>query len=144
MLAACLIAAFAIAAVAASGASALPEWGKCEAQVGGKYEDSNCTAKAKGKTGVHAFEWHKGETLKNVPFTGKNVGSGGVLTTKLATCNYEGGSHRVSRAKCAAEGGAEDIQSEPLNIECESESNHGEQTGKNKVTNVSVRFLGCK
>ena len=80
----CLVAVFAIAAVTASSASALPEWGKCVAKAGGKYSDSNCTVKAKKGTGT--FEWKKGATLTNVQFTGKNVGSGGVLTTKLRIC----------------------------------------------------------
>jgi hypothetical protein len=46
-----LVAVFAIAAIAASGASALPEWGKCTkiGAKGGKYTDSNCTTKAKKK-----------------------------------------------------------------------------------------------
>ena len=31
-----------------------------------------------------------------------------------------------------------------IEVECESESNSGEQVGKNGVDNVSVKFLGCK
>ena len=63
-----LVAVFAIAAVAATSASALPEWGRCEAKAGGKYSDSNCTKKAKLGTGT--FEFKKGSTLKNVKFNG--------------------------------------------------------------------------
>ena len=142
MVGVCLIAVFAIAAVAASSASALPEWGKCVEQAGGKYLDGNCTTKGKGGT----FEWKKGATQKNVKFTGKNVGSGGVLTTLPRVCVYEGSGHQLTRAKCAEEGGpeAESTNTSPITIECESETNTGEQVGKNKVANISVKFLGCK
>ncbi len=49
MLGLCLVAVLAVGAYAVSSASALPEWGKCEAKVGGNYKDSNCTEKAKPK-----------------------------------------------------------------------------------------------
>ena len=79
----CVAAVFVIAAVTAGTASAKkPEWGKCVAQAGGKYLDGNCQTKGKGGS----FEWKKGSTLPNVPFTGENVGSGGVLSTTLEFC----------------------------------------------------------
>jgi hypothetical protein len=140
-----IVAALAIAAVATTTASALPEWGKCTAQAGGKYSDSNCTVKAKKGTGT--FEFTKGKSLKNVPFSGNNVGSGGVLTTQLRFCQGPGGvdtGGRVTRKKCAEEGGEEFHDGPAVTIECESEHNTGEATGANEVTNVSVKFLGCK
>jgi len=140
MLGLCLIAALAIAAMAVSSASALPEWGKCEAKAGGKYSDSNCQTKA--KKGAGAFEFVKGAHLKNIPFRGENVGSGGVLTSALRHCSA-GETRRETRAKCEAEGGEEGNGAE-VSIECESEHNTGETTGKNGLTNVSVKFLGCK
>ena len=86
MLGLCLVAALALGAYAVSSASASgPEWGKCEAKTGGKYKDANCTEKA--KKGQGAYEWRKGASLKNVPFTGENVGSGGVLSTELYLCS---------------------------------------------------------
>lgn len=150
MLGPCLAAVLALAAIMASSAvAATPEWGKCEAKAGGKYKDSNCLEKA--KKGQGAFEWHKGVTLKNVPFTGHSSGSGGVLTTGLAACvvgeeaspedPYYG--KRVTRKKCEE---ADSHYFRPpieIKIECEAETNTGEATGKNKVANVKVIFTGC-
>ncbi len=142
----CLAAVFAVLAVAVSSASAAsPEWGKCEAKIGGKYKDANCQEKA--SHGAGAFEWIKGAKLPNVPFTGHSEGSGGVLSTGGVGCS--GGTFglkRVPRAKCV-EGGGEVQEAEPgghLNVECEAESNSGEQVGKDKVANVNVTFTGCK
>jgi hypothetical protein len=47
----------ALAAIAASSASALPEIGRCVAKTGGKYSDSNCTKKV---TSGGTFEFVKG------------------------------------------------------------------------------------
>jgi hypothetical protein len=142
-----IVAVLAIAAVAATTASALPEWGKCVAQAGGKYEDSNCTLKAKGKGAIKAFEWEKGATQKNVAFTGHSEGSGGVLSTGALVCE-EGkvADTRVTRKKCAEEGGqvTEGEEGAYIAVECENETNAGEQVGKNKVANVHVTFTGCK
>jgi hypothetical protein len=41
----CLVAAFALTAIGAGTASALPEIGRCVAKAGGKYKDSNCVSK---------------------------------------------------------------------------------------------------
>jgi hypothetical protein len=152
MLAACLIAAFAIGAVVASGASALPEWGKCEAKAGGKYSDSSCQTKAKKGTGT--YEYLKATQVKskrisegksgNVPFSGSSEGSGGVLTTNLRGCETESGQLiQTTRAKCAEEGGTEFEVEEPIKIECEGETNSGEAESKNRVTNIQVTFTGC-
>jgi hypothetical protein len=140
-----IVAVLAIAAIAVSSATAAsPEWGKCEAQAGGKYEDANCQIKAKGKTGNKLYEWHKGASLKNLPFRGENVGSGGVLTTELIGCaGSEGYSYRTTEKKCEEEGSKYEKEF-AVAIECESEHNTGEASGKNGVTNVSVKFLGCK
>jgi hypothetical protein len=138
----CLVAVFAIAAVAASSASALPEWGKCEAKAGGKFSDANCTVKAKSGG---SFEWKKGSLLKNVPFEGHNVGSGGVLNTRIQSCSISGG--RFTRKACEEKGGKTEFAESfggIVQIECESEGAHGETTGSKGVTNVSVKFLGCK
>jgi len=149
MLGLCLVAAFAVAAIASTSASALPEWGKCEAKAGGNYTDANCTVKAKPK-GTGSFEWKKGAELKPVHFEGGNVGSGGVLYTKPRVCDGFVGIHgfesvRVPRKVCE-EKGYENDKVETFNtaIECESEHNTGEATGKNEVKNVTVKFLGCK
>jgi hypothetical protein len=138
---------FALGAYAVSSASALPEWGKCEAQAGGKYEDKNCTVKAKGKTGKHSYEWHKGKTLSPVKFTGHNVGSGGVLTAGGRIC-YDpatGETARTTRAKCKQKGWTEEELGEEglAKVECEGETSSGEATGQNSITNIHVTFKGC-
>ncbi len=139
----CVAAVFAIAAVTASTASAKkPEWGKCVAQAGGKYLDGGCQTKGKGGS----FEWKKGATLPNVPFTGKNEGSGGVLYTGLNICeDKEGHAFRIPKAKCEAEGftWTESGEGEFLTVECAAETNTGEAVGRNGIANVHVTFTGC-
>jgi len=141
-----LVAVFAIAAIAATSASALPEWGKCEAKAGGNYTDSNCTVKAKPK-GTGSFEWRKGKELANVKFTGHSVGSGGVLSSVGLECQGgTSGFQRVSRKKCEEGGGkvVEDFTAEePIFVECATETNSGETSSTNKILNVLVKFTGC-
>ncbi len=143
----CLVAVFALAAVTAASASAKsPEWGKCEAQVGGKYADGNCQTKA--SKGAGAFEWHKGATLPNVPFTGESVGNGGVLYSLSFQClkgneHYADPEHPVSRKTCESEG-FKYSETGDNEIECEKESATGEASGKNSLVNVQVTFKGCK
>jgi hypothetical protein len=78
----CLVAAFALAAVAATTAAALPEIGRCVAQPGtGKYKDANCTLKAKTLASEKQFEFKKG--AEKVGLT--SVGGEGVLETEAGT-----------------------------------------------------------
>ena len=144
MLGLCLVAVLAVCAYAVSSASALPEFGKCEAKTGGKYKDPNCTEKA--KKGGGAYEWKKGKTLKPVKFSGHNVGSGGVLVSGIRSCVSPSGTYgRVTRSKCKALGGeeVETSPSEAQRIECTSESNHGEISGSKSLKNIDVEFKGC-
>jgi hypothetical protein len=143
MVGVCLVAIFAVAAFASSSAMALPEWGKCEAKVGGKYSDGNCQTKAKKGTGT--FEWHKGATLPNVPFTGHSIGSGGLLKATLRYCELPSGEAvRVSRKACAEKGGTEEnTESEVPAVECEAENSSGEASGKSSILHVHVTFTGC-
>jgi hypothetical protein len=142
----CLVAVFAMGAVAATSASALPEWGKCE-KLGtktGAYTDANCTVKAK-PLNTGEFKFIKGKELPAMKFSGENIGSGGVLKSAFLSC--EGGKysgHLVPRKKCVEGGGTVSGLSEPVTIECESERNTGEANGTNEVRNVNVKFLGCK
>ena len=147
MLGLCLVAVCAVAAIAATSASAAgkPEWGKCEAQAGGKYTESNCQTKKKGKE-VGSFEWKKGASLAPVSFSGHSVGSGGVLSTGLNECH--GGTDegkRVPRKKCIEAGGevSESGESGYLVIECANETNVGVSEGVNKISKVHVTFTGC-
>jgi hypothetical protein len=139
-----LVAVIASAAFAASSAMALPEWGKCEAKAGGKYADSNCTIKA-SKSAPGSFEWKKGSQLPNERFTGGSVGSGGVLSVNLRGCDsgkYE--STRVSKKKCEEGAGEWSEENGSTKVECESEQNSGEATGKKGLANVESTFSGCK
>jgi hypothetical protein len=144
MLGLCLVAILAVTALAATSASALPEWGRCEAKTGGKFSDANCTKKA--ALGKGTFEWKKGKELKPVHFSGGNVGSGGVLISKIRGCfnTEEKLAGRLTRAKCKEIGGREENFAEPIKIECESEHNVGETSGTNSVINIDVKFFGCK
>jgi hypothetical protein len=87
----CLVAAFALSAIGAGSASALPEIGRCVAQAGGKYLTSNCTTK---KTGS-GFEWKKNPIKKGFTSTGgegKLQGATGTeikCTTQSATGEYK-------------------------------------------------------
>ncbi len=155
MLGLCLVAVFAVAAVAASSALAGPEWGKCEAKAGGNYKNANCTEKAKPK-GSGSYEWRKASEVAakrtaegksaNVPFTGHNVGSGGVLTTGGLVCEKptEVYYHQTTRRHCIEEGyKPEYFGEEGISVECTAETNTGETSGKSGVANVHVVFTGC-
>jgi hypothetical protein len=158
MLAACLIAAFAVAVVAASSALAGPQWAKCEkVGSGGKYSDANCSVKAAKSAG--AYELLKASQVgekrvkegksKNIPFSGHNVGSGGVLSTGLRICEEEPGPgslfyKRVTRQTCEEAGGEVVAgEEEGVIIECTSENNTGETAGSTGVQSVHVTFKGC-
>jgi len=60
----CLVAAFALSAIGAGSASALPEVGRCVSKAGGKYLTASCTTKGKG-----TFEFVKGAVLKKFTAT---------------------------------------------------------------------------
>src|SRR5262249_43292070 len=152
MLGLCLAAVFAVVAVMATSASALPEWGKCEnvGSKGGRYTDSNCTKKAKKNAAgefLGELEFRKAPDVgakrvaegksKNVPFSGANVGSGGVLTTGALRCDE--GTHEtqlVPRHTCIEGGGKVFYGGEEgVSVECTSENNTGETLGTKGVTN---------
>jgi hypothetical protein len=82
----CLVAAFAISAIAAVSASALPEVGRCVSQPNtGKYKDTGCILKAGTKLTEKQFEFKKGAAgeLVGVGFTAS--GGVGTLETKGGT-----------------------------------------------------------
>lgn len=137
MLGLCLAALFAVAAVAATSASALPEFGQCFAKAGGKYSESNCVKKAKIGTGTFEFR-------KETEVTGSKVfhgeGGAGILTGEYKICEPS----EERKPKCG-EGEEEKVLLEkPLSVECEKEVNFGEFSGTKEVRNISVRFKGCK
>ncbi len=90
----CLVSAFALAAIGAGTASALPEIGRCQASTTGKYKNDTCTVKAKSteKT-TEKWEWHKGakSETEGVHFT--SAGGEATLETKSGTritCTSQG------------------------------------------------------
>jgi hypothetical protein len=141
----CLLAVFAVAAVASASASAkTPEWGKCTKVTAGsgKYGNAGCTEKA----GSKEYEWQKQSS--NVKFTSKNAaeGEGGVLAGFSRGCENEAYEHfeatRLTRAACTAKGGHFNEVEVPPG-ECREETATGEQTGKSKLADVHVTFTGC-
>jgi hypothetical protein len=80
----CLVAAFALTAIGAGTASALPEIGRCVAKAGtGKYKDAACTKKAGAKAEEKQFEFVKGPEVGKTGFT--SAGGEGVLETVSGT-----------------------------------------------------------
>ena len=123
MLTLCLVAAFAVGALAASSSSAaLPEWGKCvklpatikgkEKKAGtGKFTNSNCT---KAGTGGE-FEFMKGTSgLPSTEFTN-------TMTTPEAVLETSTG----------------------LQVKCTSQTATGRLSGTKEVSEVRVEFGGC-
>jgi len=110
----CLVAAFALSAIGAGSASALPEIGRCVAKAGGKYSDANCTVKA--KTGTGTTEFVKNAIKKK--FT--TVGGEGVL---------EGASG--IQIKCTAQSATGEYLEK------------GATPSTKEVHNVVAKFTGC-
>ena len=126
----CLVAVFAIAAIAATSASAgLPEFGECYAKAKGKYADSGCTEKAKKGTG--AYEWRKAaKEVESKEIAGES--GPGVLKADLLICPSD-----EKAEKCS------EPAEEPINVECSSQWNYGQITGSKTVGKITVLFEGC-
>jgi hypothetical protein len=133
-----LVAVFAMTAIAATSASALPEFGQCyvQAKHEGKYANSNCTTKAKkiSEKFTGEFEWRKATEVAKRKFTG--AGGAGILTTTLNFCVR--GDQFVNPA---CEG--QEVNIGPLRVECTSENAAGEITGSKTIGNIVVKFHGC-
>jgi hypothetical protein len=157
MLGLCLVAVFAVGAYAVSSASALPEWGECvKVGSGGNYAGANCTKAEKAKPkGSGEYEWKKGAELPNVPFSGGSIEGGGVLYSQLWDCPSENEKEgykilRRTRQNCEeqeypAKSGEHSKYAKELGaeIECSSETNNGEASGKKSIVNVHATFKGC-
>jgi hypothetical protein len=137
-----LVAVLAMAAVVATSASALPEFGKCvvQAKHEGKYTNSNCTVKAKvvNTKPTGEFEFIKATALPNKSFTG--AGGAGILNVIARFCEGGKGNSSERTAACEAKGWEEAA----IAVECTSETAHGEVLGTKEVTNIAVKFTGCK
>ena len=125
MLGLCLVAAFAVGALAASSSSAaLPEWGKCvklpaiikgvEKKAGkGKFANSNCTEPLATATGE--FEFVKGSSgIANTEFTNN-------MTTPEAVLEISVG----------------------IQVRCTGQTATGKISGTKEVSDVEVTFTGC-
>jgi hypothetical protein len=119
MLALCLMAAFAVGALAASSSSAaLPEWGKCvklpaiikgKEKTKGKFGNANCT-----EPGTE-YEFQKG-------------------TSELPSTEFE---NNMTSEKAELE------TSFGLGVNCTGQTARGFLSGTKEVSNVSVTFTGC-
>jgi hypothetical protein len=139
MLGLCLAAMFAVAAVTATAASASsPEWGQCYAKAGGKYADSNCQTKAKKGTG--AYEWRKDAEVAHKGFSGGSVETSHPLLTTFVEFCRRGNQYINPSCEPPGEEGTE----AEATVECASETNVGEVTGKDEIKNVIAHFRGCK
>ncbi len=128
----CLVAVFAIAAIAATSASAgLPEFGECYAKAKGKYADSGCTEKAKKGTG--AYEWRKAaKEVESKEIAGES--GPGVLKADLISCPGH-----MKAEKCSET----EEENSPINVECSSQWNYGDISGAKTVGKITVLFEGC-
>jgi hypothetical protein len=111
-----LVAAFALSAIGAVSASALPEIGRCVSQVGGKYTEGNCIKKGTTKE-PGSFEWKKNPIKKG--FT--SVGGEGKLQGATGT-----------EIKC--------LTQSATGVYLEK----GATPSTKEVTNVQATFKGCE
>jgi hypothetical protein len=147
MLGLCLIAALGVAAITAAGASALPEFGKCEVSPTheGKYTDKACVKKAKAVGGKFTgeFEWHTSITFKENVRDFSN-GTGEATPSTLTSIFNECRPSEEKLAKCR-EGETEE-RFGPIKVECEGIFDQGEFSTKSakEVRNIHTTFTGCK
>jgi hypothetical protein len=129
-------------ALAASSASALPEFGQCFVQPKheGKYTNNVCTKKAlkveEKFTGE--FEWRKASEIEAAKRKVEGTGGETVLTANYTIC--EPGSD-VRAQKCR-EGETERVDA--AHVTCESEVSHGDLSGTKNLSNVTITLHGCK
>ncbi len=119
----CVVTVLVTAAVAATSASAAPEWGQCYAMPAARYINSNCTEKAKKKMGVYqgSYEWRGDVSPMTKPFE-----SMGAASALILAANYAGGVTGL------------------VEVECASESDEGELSGAKEVRMMTVKFKGCE
>jgi hypothetical protein len=153
MLGLCLVAAFAVAAVAASSAVAGPQWVKCElAGPGHNYTGPNCSKEAGEKAkpkGTGEYELYKAAEVEAkrieegkpgpLPFSGKSGKA--LLNTGGLYC--ENNLARITREACVNGGGEVKQEEVGLSVECEEETNEGLTVGQNAVEDIEVTFTGC-
>ena len=132
----CLVAACALAAFTAGGASALPEYGTCVLKEGtGKYKDTNCTEKALStEKGIKT----KYEFKKEIP------GKGGNAKEPLNKFTGEGGAIAIGESNIDPGAKLECEQSKIAGaILVKFSPTTGKQLASKEVTNVTEAFTGC-
>jgi hypothetical protein len=142
----CLVAVFAIASIAATSASALPEFGKCNEKAGGKYSDSNCTTKASLKSpGTHEWEkenstWNINQRSFNNNFSQSWTEGVAVLSANYMFCYPSARPHEP-----CLPGDEEKSPLGPTKVECKGVRDNGEMvpTNAKKVQNIHVKFEHC-
>jgi hypothetical protein len=119
----CMVAMLVAATVAATSASALPEWGQCYAMPATKYINSSCTEKAKKHLGAYqgSYEWRG-----DVPPMTKPFESASAANALILAATYSGSVAGV------------------VEVRCTSESDEGELSGTKEVRTVIARFKGCE
>jgi len=118
----CLIATFAMSAVATAGASAAaPEYGKCIKTIGGKWKDAGC--KTPSKPGEERYEWFKGFNGNGKNEIVKKAFKAHIKEIKAGAVTLEG----VAGVK----------------VQCSNESSTGEFTGEKTVKDEKIVFSGC-
>src|ERR1700728_4705272 len=105
---ACLVAVFALAAVAVSSASAAePEWGRCVSAKKGHYKDANCQEKdEKNGKGKGKFEWVPGAQSDCIAQKKGKYKESKCETLDEKNGKAKGKYEKTGGGKFAAEGGA--------------------------------------
>jgi hypothetical protein len=128
-------------ALAASSASALPEFGQCfkHPTHEGKYTNSVCTKKAPKveEKFTGEFEWRKASAIEAAKK--KFSGTGGEVGLRILDrlCEPEDN----TRAQNCPPGETENVGN--VKFTCASEVNSGEISGSNAAKNVKITFKGC-
>jgi hypothetical protein len=146
----CLVAVGAISAVIAASASAVavPEFGRCKAQVGGKFSNSGCTLLAK-EVSKQKFEWFGGPGPKNKFKAHQKAETLATLETvggTKITCTTESNENaEFNSAKTVAKIIAEFKGCETSKIPCNSAGKGtGEITTNALAGKLGVEKLGLK
>jgi hypothetical protein len=139
----CLVAAFALSAgMVASASAAAPSFGRCQAKVGGKYENAGCTKEAK-EVAKQKFEWTN--TIAKNKFKAHMTGTLATLETVKGTkitCKAEKNSGaEYSGEKSVAKIVAEFSGCETGGIEC-ANAGKGEIITKSLSGTLGVEKLG--
>lgn len=142
----CLVAVFALAAVAASAASASPEYGRCVAQKHGKYSDGACTVldEKKGKP-KGSKEWVPGPAPTCVPQKHGFYSDSGCTTLDEKKGKGKGGFEKAGGPGYTSTGGLGVLETPSFGgpVVCQTQTGVGSVTGA--TTDLDqVTFSECE